>query len=62
MDPFEGPKRLRPEQRKNGSCFVKAVWSNAPNEDVGFFKSEEAAQGWIATKAHTYFRERKAVG
>ena len=29
---------------------------------VGYFESEAAAREWIATKADTYFRERKAVG
>jgi hypothetical protein len=62
MDPFQRPKRLRPGRRNDGSWFVKATWPNAPSEDVGYFESEAAAREWIATKADTYFRERKAVG
>jgi hypothetical protein len=60
MEPHSGPM-LKPKQRKDGTWYAEASWSNAPTEDVGHFKSASDVIDWITNEATKYFRERAAL-
>jgi hypothetical protein len=46
---------LVPQERKDGTWFVKAERPNRATQHIGDFKTEAEAQDWIITQSGAYF-------
>jgi hypothetical protein len=49
------PRTLIPQERKDGTWFVKAERLDRATQHIGDFKSEAEARDWITQQSAAYF-------
>jgi hypothetical protein len=49
------PRTLKPQERKDGTWFVKAERPDRATQHIGDFKSEAEARNWITCESAGYF-------